>query len=312
VLGELAATDRRVREATVAETPAVRPYVLHWLEGFLPDGLANALAPTWFTCVGIAGVVALLAMLAIARRRGLDPGAVASAVVSGYVAAVICGIALPMLLASGEHLYATGHFHVRWSGMTSFCGYIGGAIAFLFACRRERLPIAELGDIAVAPLGLALVLARTGCFMAGCDYGAVTSLPWGVSFPAGSPAWRDHVHAGWISPRALESLPVHPTELYEAAIGLVLVVLALVAARRNQPPGNLFLAGAAIYAIGRFFVEALRGDAGRGVYAGISSGQFFSLAVLLAIAMSIRFRYKPAACPTLSQPRPTDVPASVM
>jgi hypothetical protein len=56
---------------------------------FLPDGVANALAPSWFMCVGIAGLVALVAMLAIARKRGLDQGAVASAVTAGYVAAVV-------------------------------------------------------------------------------------------------------------------------------------------------------------------------------------------------------------------------------
>jgi phosphatidylglycerol:prolipoprotein diacylglycerol transferase len=261
----------------------LRPYVLRWLESFLPEAVANALAPTWFTCVGLAGVLALIAILAIARRRGLDQDAVASAVTWGYVAAVICGIALPMLFAGVEHLLATGRFQLRWSGMTSYCGYAGGAAAVVITCRRKRIPLRELADAAVAPLGLSLVLARIGCFMAGCDYGDVTSLPWGVSFPAGSPAWRDHLHAGLISSQAAESLPVHPTELYEASIGLVLVVLAIRGARRVHPPGNLFLGAAATYAIARFFVETLRGDAGRGVYAGISFGQLWALAVLVAI-----------------------------
>jgi phosphatidylglycerol:prolipoprotein diacylglycerol transferase len=192
-----------------------------------------------------------------------------------------------MLFAALEHLHATGRFQLRWAGMTSFCGIIGGATALWLVCRRERLAIAELADVAVAPLGLALVLARIGCFMAGCDYGEVTSLPWGVAFPAGSPAWRDHVQHGWVASTAPESLAVHPTELYEASLGLVLVALALWARRREHPRGNLFLAAATIYAIGRFFIEALRGDAGRGVYAGISSGQLFSLVVLFAIGAYI-------------------------
>ncbi|HET9987822.1 MAG TPA: hypothetical protein VFQ65_04865, partial [Kofleriaceae bacterium] len=37
-------------------------------------------------------------------------------------------------------------------------------------------------------------------------------------------------------------------------------------------------------AIGRLAIEMLRGDAGRGIYAGVSSGQIFSLLVLVAIA----------------------------
>jgi len=43
----------------------MRPHVVHWLEAVFPGGVASALAPTWFTCVGLAGVVALFAMLAI-------------------------------------------------------------------------------------------------------------------------------------------------------------------------------------------------------------------------------------------------------
>jgi hypothetical protein len=147
-----------------------------------------------------------------------------------------------------------------------------------------------MGDLAVIPLGVALVFARLGCFMAGCDYGKVTSLPWAVRFPAGSPAWRDHVHAGLIPTDRAASLPVHPTELYEAVLGLVIVAIAILiglgiaVGRRPRKDGELFVLAAATYAIGRLAIETLRGDAGRGIYAGLSSGQIFSLLVLLAIA----------------------------
>jgi hypothetical protein len=120
--------------------------------------------------------------------------------------------------------------------------------------------------------------------MAGCDYGKVSSLPWAVRFPAGSPAWRDHVRAGLIPADRAASLPVHPTQLYEAMLGLVIVVIAIYAARRRRKDGQLFVIAAASYAIGRLIIEALRGDAGRGIHAGLSSGQIFSMLVLLAIA----------------------------
>src|SRR6185295_13037101 len=117
-----------------------------------------------------------------------------------------------------------------------------------------------------------------------CDYGKVSAVGWAVRFPAGSPAWRDHVQAGWIPPGATQSLAVHPTELYEALLGLIIVGVALVFARRHRRDGHLFLLAAATYAIGRIAIEALRGDAGRGIHAGLSSGQIFSLLVLVAIA----------------------------
>jgi prolipoprotein diacylglyceryltransferase len=262
----------------------VRPYVLDWLAHHIRADVAGLLAPSWFTCVGLAGLAALVLMLVLARRRDVDPGTVASVVLWCYVTAVIAGIAVPAAITAVEHLIATGRFQLRWSGMTSFWGYLAGAAAVVVVCRRDGVSVARMADLAVIPLGVALAFARVGCFMAGCDYGKVSALPWAVRFPAGSPAWRDHVHAGLIPAGRAASLPVHPTELYEALLGLVIVGIAVVAGRRRRKDGELFVLAAATYAIGRLAIELLRGDAGRGIYAGVSSGQIFSLLVLLAIA----------------------------
>jgi prolipoprotein diacylglyceryltransferase len=262
----------------------MRPYVVHWLAGYMHRDVASVLAPSWFTCVGLAGLVGLIVMLVLARRRGIESGTVASAMTWGYIAAVGAGIAMPMLIDAVEHLIATGHVELRWAGMTSFWGYLAGAAAVAGVCKRDGVPLARFGDLAAIPLGVALVFARLGCFMAGCDYGKVSALPWAVRFPAGSPAWRDQVQAGLIPSHAPTSLAVHPTQLYEALLGVVIVVVVVVVARRARTDGKLFLAAAATYAIGRLAIETLRGDAGRGIYAGVSSGQLFSLLVLGAIA----------------------------
>jgi phosphatidylglycerol:prolipoprotein diacylglycerol transferase len=262
----------------------VRLHVVHWLEGSLRGDIADLLAPSWFMCVGLAGLVSLILMLVLGRRRGMDTGTIASAVVWCYVAAILAGIIVPMVLDGTEHLVTTGRFHLRWAGMTSFWGYLAGGAAVALACKRDGVSLGRMGDLAVIPLGVALAFARLGCFMAGCDYGKVSSLPWAVRFPAGSPAWHDHVRAGLIPADRAASLPVHPTQLYEAMLGLAIVVIALYAARRKRKDGHLFVIAAASYAIGRLVIETLRGDAGRGIHAGLSSGQIFSMLVLLAIA----------------------------
>ncbi|HEV7557274.1 MAG TPA: prolipoprotein diacylglyceryl transferase family protein [Kofleriaceae bacterium] len=263
----------------------MRFYVLHWLEGYMRGDIANLVTPSWFTCVGLAGLVGLIVMLALARRRGLDSGAIATVLLVGYVAAVVAGIVVPMMIDCAVHLVTTGHFQLHWAGMTSFWGYLAGGVAVVVVCRREGLPLARVADLAVIPLGIALMFARLGCFMAGCDYGKVSSVPWAVRFPAGSPAWHDHVRAGLVPASRAESLPVHPTQLYEAALGIAIVVIAIVLSRRKRSDGQLFVIAAATYAIGRLVIETVRGDAGRGIYAGLSSGQIFSMLVLLAIAM---------------------------
>ncbi|MEO8551103.1 MAG: prolipoprotein diacylglyceryl transferase family protein [Kofleriaceae bacterium] len=262
----------------------MRPIVVHWLEQFMRADLAELLAPTWFMCVGIAGLVSLGLMLALARRRGVESGTVASVVFWGYLAAVLAGIVVPMTIDAIQHLFATGHVQLRWAGMTSFWGYLAGAAAIAIVCKRDRVPLARVADLIAIPMGAALVFARLGCFMAGCDYGKVSALPWAMRFPAGSPAWRDEIHAGLIPSGRLETLAVHPTQLYEALLGLVIIAVAWFVARRTRTEGRVFLAAATTYAVGRLLIETLRGDIGRGIYGGLSSGQIFSLLVLLAIA----------------------------
>ncbi|MEJ7734359.1 MAG: prolipoprotein diacylglyceryl transferase family protein [Polyangiaceae bacterium] len=127
---------------------------------------------------------------------------------------------------------------------------------------------------ALAPcLGLLVCVARMGCFVAGCDFGAPTQVPWAVRYPPGTPAFGWHRDAGWIAASAPSSLSVHPTQLYEAALGLVVcgVVLAAEHARRARAlvpdaraaggrSGTLFAAAAVTYAVGRAAIDLVRGD----------------------------------------------------
>ena len=70
----------------------MRPHLVEWLDGFMPHGIASTIAPSWFTCIGLAGLVTLFAMLAVARRIGIDRGVVASMVLWCDVTAVIAGL----------------------------------------------------------------------------------------------------------------------------------------------------------------------------------------------------------------------------
>lgn len=268
----------------------MRPHVVTWLDQFLPHHISLLVAPTWFTCIGLAGLVTLLLMVRIARRRGIDPALVASAILWSYLAAVAAGIVVPMIIDAIEQYVARGRVRVRWAGMTSFWGYLAGGAALVVVCRRGGLRVARFADLAAAPLGVALVFARLGCFLAGCDFGKVTSSPLALRFPSGSPAWRAHVSGGLVPAERTASLPVHPTQLYEAMLGVVMALVALAIARTpwaRRRPGTTFLAVAATYALGRLGVEELRGDVGRGFHLGLSSGQVFSIAVLAAIAIGV-------------------------
>lgn len=268
----------------------MRPHLVDWLDNFMSRPWAALIAPTWFTCVGLAGVLGVIWMLRNARRAKLDPGNAASAILWGYLAAVIAGIAIPMFIDTAGHLITRGRFSVHWSGMTSFWGYLAGFLAVWWVTRRSGIELARFADLTAAPLGGSLILCRMGCFLAGCDFGKVSSGPLAMRFPSSSPAWQDHVRSGLLPPGRAESLPVHPTQLYEAGVGLAMIAVGLLISRTawaKDRPGRTFLAVAATYGVGRIGVEMLRGDASRGLWLGLSSGQLFSVALLAAVAIAL-------------------------
>jgi prolipoprotein diacylglyceryltransferase len=125
---------------------------------------------------------------------------------------------------------------------------------------------------------------RTGCFIAGCDYGLPTAHAWGVRFPPGSLTALDHARRGFVPPGA-PSLPVHPTQLYEAALGLLAAALAAVPLVCSRRDGRAFVIFLSVYAIGRFAIEFLRGDRDRGVALALSTGQWVSVAIIGALGL---------------------------
>ena len=94
-----------------------------------------------------------------------------------------------------------------------------------------------------------------------------------LSFPGLSPAseaqWKDKL----LQQPSEPSLPVHPTQLYEAAASLAIAVfLTLYLHSRKKYDGQIFLAFMALYAGARFLIEFLRDD-DRGAILGLSTSQ---------------------------------------
>lgn len=269
----------------------MRPTLIAWLEPHLGYTWARILAPNWFTFVSLAAIVAGVLLLRNARARGADSEVAIRALAAAYVAAVIAGIVGPMLYDMGSRWAAGRPVGLRWAGMTSWAGFAGALVAVAIVVRRAgTMTLARFGDLAAMPLAGALVVARLGCLVAGCDYGKVTALPWAMRFPGGSPAWRDHVHSGLVPASRDASLPVHPTQLYESLLGLLLVVLAVVLARTawaRARDGRLFGVVALTYVLGRWPIENLRGDAGRGFFAVLSTGQLIGAAVAIGCAVML-------------------------
>jgi phosphatidylglycerol:prolipoprotein diacylglycerol transferase len=114
------------------------------------------------------------------------------------------------------------------------------------------------------------IFGRLGCFLAGCCHGRPTTWPWGIAFT--DP--RSQVFAGWLG------VPLHPTQLIEAAGDAVIAFFLYKLFRREGGSGRVAAAFFGLYGLLRFSVEFLRGDTVP-LPIGLTAGQVLSLGLMV-------------------------------
>ncbi len=80
----------------------------------------------------------------------------------------------------------------------------------------------------------------------------------------GAPAWVQHVMERGLSPTSAASLPVHPSQLYEVLLGVILVGACFAARTRQRFRGQMFLQFVLLYGACRFALDVLRDDGAGG------------------------------------------------
>jgi phosphatidylglycerol---prolipoprotein diacylglyceryl transferase len=209
-------------------------------------GSTEVVLGSYSTFYALAWVVALALGTVIAFRRGL-PWRRALLL---YAVALVIGIMGARLLdvATNWGAYAEDPGLAYSPGFRGFSLYGGLVLAIgagALLSRPLRLPLWRLADSAVPAMAAALVLMRTGCYLRGCCFGTVTSVPWGVTFPTGSPAWTYQLASGQSGVLGFTGLvrPVHPTQIYELIAALVFCGVALWLMPRRRSAGGAPPAG---------------------------------------------------------------------
>jgi phosphatidylglycerol:prolipoprotein diacylglycerol transferase len=144
---------------------------------------------------------------------------------------------------------------------------------------RRPFPFWAMADAVAPSVAIGAAVGRIGCFLNGCCDGAVCNLPWAVRFPAGSHAWARQINAGLIEPWAPLSLPVHPTQLYAAAAGFLILALLVAYYSRQRRQGEIMALLMILYPLSRWPIEAFRGDE-PALFAGMTLSQNISLGLL--------------------------------
>jgi phosphatidylglycerol---prolipoprotein diacylglyceryl transferase len=228
------------------------------------------------------------------RREGLDADELASLGFWAIAGAIIGAKALLIVRELPEYAAAPSEIFslsVLASAGDFYGGFIGALIASaIFFRRHPRLPFWRTADLCGPAIALGQAIGRVGCFMAGDDYGRPTDLPWAVTFTNPDAARIGGAPLG---------VPLHPVQLYESLVCLVLFAFLVRLRRHKRFDGEVILAYTLLYAIARFVLELFRGDADRGfVFGGLLSTSQFIAAILGPVAAAVwvfRYRSRPGA-----------------
>lgn len=241
------------------------------------DPVALSLGPLvirWYSLAYIVGIVGGWWLLLRMVRRPQSPMTARHVddLVTWCTLGVILGGRLGYVIFYDPATYLAdpaGIFRLWEGGMSFHGGMTGVILAIWFYARAKGLSALRILDYAAVVTPLGLMLGRVANFINGELWGRATGGNWGIIFPDGGP------------------LPRHPSQLYEAALeGLFLLILLNLlfwfTNARTRPGllGGLFIAG---YGVARFGIEFFREpDFQLGVLShGLTMGQTLSLPMII-------------------------------
>lgn len=263
------------------------------------------LGPLPITGFGIAVLLAFVIAQIISQqellRRGYQKEADA---IPDLILASVIGTLI------GGKLYYAGIVTQDWSSLWGRAGFVfwGGFIGSVIACwlviRKKKLSFARISDVAGIAIAAGYSVGRTGCWAVGDDYGRPWDSPLAVMFPEGAPpstAGNMNQLFGMPIPEGATPdtvLAVHPTQLYETALGLVMFLILWRFRNHRNAEGWLFGMYLVLAGAERFFIEFFRAKDDRFAM-GLTLAQFIAitLAIVGVIIMQMRRRSGPSIAP---------------
>jgi phosphatidylglycerol:prolipoprotein diacylglycerol transferase len=173
-------------------------------------------------------------------------------------------------------------------GLTFYGGFVAATLAAWWLFRRDRFPFWKGVDMGGMMVPIGLGLGRLGCVMVGCCFGKSCALPWALEFPSHSPASEWQFRQKLLQTPFETSLPVHPTQLYEAFAALAISAFTILFVQgRKRYDGQVFAVFLVLYALSRFIIEFWRSD-DRGGFWALSTSQWIGIVMLVA-GLAIHF-----------------------
>jgi phosphatidylglycerol---prolipoprotein diacylglyceryl transferase len=258
-------------------------------------------ANAYGTLILVGGLASVPGIWWDAKRRGLGKDSTASFVVDFCLVLVLGAVLGGRLLhvATMPQGYVDDPariFRLEDTGFVFFGSLLAIVAGWVWLARRHDTRFGTLCDLGATWMGLGHAFGRLGCWFAGCCWGAPTDAAVGVQFPAQSMAW---LHAE-VPRTATHTVPLHPTQLYEAyGLLAIFVGLAWIRARRGiEPTWRQASRYAIAYGLLRAVTELFRGDPSRGMLVslrlpgladvlGLGADQPLALSISQAVALAL-------------------------
>jgi phosphatidylglycerol:prolipoprotein diacylglycerol transferase len=255
--------------------------------------LSYDLGPLQLTGFGFAVLMAFVIAQIISQRelarRGHDPEPIGDLIFAAVIGGLLGGkIYYAILMQDMSAILSRAGF-VFWGGL------IGGIVVTYLVIRYKKLSFTRISDVAGIAIAAAYSVGRTGCWAVGDDYGRPYSGPLAVSFPEGAPPstvssmtelFNTPAPAG-AGPN--DVISVHPTQLYETALGFVMFLILWRYRNHKHAEGWLFGFYCVLAGIERFLIEFVRAKDDRFVV-GLTVAQV--IALLFAIGGALWMYYR--------------------
>lgn len=224
------------------------------------------------------------------HRRGGDPEVIWDLMLYAALGGILGAKLYYLILHWPDTVADPGRALLSRAGLVWYGGFIAATLLVAWRVRRLGLSVRWMGDVLAPTLAIGYAIGRMGCFLVGDDYGYPTDLPWAVAFPEGAPPTTaaNLRQFGADIPASVPAdavLAVHPTQLYEVAMTLVIFAVLWRLRTRLSTPGLLFAIYLSLAGVERFVVEIFRAKDDR-FFGLLSVAQLLSLALAVGGALA--------------------------